>query len=142
MADIRQEYGTSTFAIGMTGTTTLANGTSGNSDTFSNTTDRYLDYHIMVTVSVNSSATLAGVVEIFVKGSVNNTVFEDDGNDRWIGTITMGAAGVQTRSKLVAVAAAFNGGVPAHMKLRLRNVTTGALTATSATALGISGETV
>jgi hypothetical protein len=142
MADILQDYAASTVALGMTGIATLTNGSSGTSDTLTNTTTKYLDYQIMVGITTNNSATATGMVEIFVQGSVDGAIFENDGNDRWIGTITMAAIGINTRYRLVSIAAAFNGGVPPYCRLRLRNVSGGTLTAASATVIGILAETV
>lgn len=142
MANVVTDYASSTLSVGMTGAATLANATSGNSDAIDNTSSRYLDYLVTVTVTTASGATATGLVEIWVKGSIDGTTYEDDGNDRWIGTIVMAAAGVQTRRKMVSFAAGFNGPLPPYTKIRLRNVTGGALTDATATALGILAETV
>ena len=142
MADIQQDYGAAAFALDMSGAATIGNGVSGLSDALDNRTRKFLDYHIMVGVTTGGSATATGLIEIYVKGSVDGVVYEDDGNDRWIGTITLAAAGAQTRNRLVSIAAAFNGGVPPFTRLRLRNATGAALADATATVIGISGETV
>lgn len=140
--DFQTDYAASTATLGMTGAATLTNGSSGNSDAIDNTTAKYLDYLVAVTVTTNGSAVATGLVEIWIKGSIDGTTFEDDGNDRWIGTVTMGAAGIQTRRKMVSLAAAFNGPMPPYAMLRLRNATGGTFTAATATLLGIRAEAV
>ena len=142
MSDIQQDYGAAPFALGMSAAATIGNGVSGVSDELDNRTRKFLDYHIMVSVTTGGAATATGLVEIYARGSVDGTVYEEEGNDRWIGTITLAAAGAQTRARLVSLAAAFNGGVPPFTRLRLRNATGAALTNASATVIGISGEAV
>lgn len=142
MADFKTEYASSTASLDMTGAATLANGVSGNSAALVNTTNRYLDYFVSISVTTNASAIATGLVEIWAKGSVDGTNYEDDGNDRWIGTITMGAAGVQTRRKVVSLAAGFNGPMPPYVILRIKNASGGSFTAADAVVLGVQGESV
>ena len=142
MADFKTEYASSTASLDVTATATLANGVSGNSAALVNTTNRYLDYFVSISVTTNASAIATGLVEIWAKGSVDGTNYEDDGNDRWLGTITMGAAGVQTRRKVVSLAAGFNGPMPPYVILRIKNASGGSFTAATAVVLGVQGESV
>lgn len=142
MAEIKQLYsGAQTLTV--TGLATLANAASATSATVNNTTTNYLDVLVEVVVTTASSGTLAtGVVEIWAKGSIDNTDFDDDSNDKWIGTISMAAAGAQTRKRIVSVAAGFSGTLPPYFQIRIRNAVGGAFTAGTVSYVGVTAQSV
>jgi hypothetical protein len=140
MAEIKTLYG-SVQTLTITGLTSLANSSSATSPTVSNATTNYLDVLAEIQVTTLSGATATGYVEIWLKGSVDNTDFDDDVNDKWVGTISLAAAGVQTRKRVVSLAAGFNGSMPNYWQLRIRNMTGAALDAATATTVGWQGLT-
>lgn len=141
MADIIFKYGTAT-SLTVTGLSTLANGSSATSDTVSNTTNLFLDVLIEVLVTTAAGATATGVVEIYAKGSIDGTDFDDDSNDKWIGTISLPSAGAGSRKRVVTLASAFGGSVPASWQIRIKNSSGAALTAGSVQYLGITAQSV
>lgn len=141
MADIFLKYGT-VQSLSATGLATLANGSSVTSSTIDNTTTLFLDFLIELVVSTASAATATGVVEIYAKGSADNTDFDDDSNDKWIGTIALPAAGVGTRKRLSGVASSFGGSLPPYVQIRVRNATGAALTAGTLQYIGVNAQTV
>lgn len=136
MATIRLQYGTAQ-ALTVTGLPTLANGASANSAVIDNTANLYADLAFEVLASVGAGAVATGVVELYAKGSIDNVDFDDDANDRWIGTLALAAAGAGSCKKVVLAAAAFGGVLPPYVQLRVKNATGAALTAGSAAYLGI-----
>lgn len=139
MANITVLYGSSA-TITVTGLTTLANGSSATSPVMDNTSDLNLDALIEVEVATASGATAAGYIEIFIKGSVNGTDFDDDNNDKWAGTIALVTAGVATRRRIVSVASSFGGAMPPYWQLRVRNASGAAFTAASVLYRGIKAQ--
>lgn len=121
------QYGTTT-ALTVTGISTLANGSSATSATVDNTTNLFIDALVEVTFTTGTvSAT--GTVEIWAKGSIDNTDFDDDLNDRLIGVVVLTGTTSQTRKRIAGLAAAFGGTLPPYWQLRIRNATGAALTA-------------
>lgn len=141
MAEIKFLYGTAT-TLTVTGLATLANATSATSATVTNTTTSQLDALAEVVVTTASGATATGIVEIWAKGSIDGTDFDDDSNDKWIGSIAMAAAGIQTRKRIVSVAAGFNGTMPPYWQIRIRNATGGAFTAGTVSYVGVTAQSV
>jgi len=135
MANINLAY-TAATALTVTGLSTLANNTSVNSATINNTTVNYLDYLVKVTVTTGvTSAT--GVVEIYARGSIENTDFEDASNDKWLGTIAMSGTTAATYIEINSIANAFGGTMPPYFQVRIRNASGAAFTAGSATWVGV-----
>lgn len=139
--DLKTVYGTTT-TITTTGLATLANATSATSDAIDNTTDLFLDALVELVVDTGSGATATGYVEIYVKGSVDNTDYDDDSNDKWIGTLNLVTAGVATRKRVSSVAASFGGAMPPYWKVRIRNVSGAALTTGTVQVRGIKAQAV
>lgn len=141
MAEIKALYGSNT-ALNITGLTVLANAASVTSDAVSNLTTNHLDALLYVTVTTGSAAVATGVVEVWIKGSIDNTNFDDDSNDKWIGTILLAAAGTQVRAKTFSVASGFQGTMPPYWKARIKNATGASLTDALATYRGVTGQSV
>ena len=128
MAIIKAGYQTGSMTITISGLTTLANAASGVSSSIDNTSDLYLDVLPEVIITTASGAVATGVVDIYAKGSIDGVDFDDDANDKWLGSISLAAAGVQTRKKVVSVASGFSGSMPPFWQIRIRNSTGSALT--------------
>jgi hypothetical protein len=140
--EIRQQY-SATATLTVTGLTTLANAASATSATVDNSTTNYLDVLLEVVVTTAASGTLAtGFVEIWAKGSIDNADFDDDANDKWIGSIGMGAAGAQTRKRILSVASGFSGTLPPYFQIRIRNASGGAFTAGTVSYVGVTAQSV
>ena len=142
MAEIENLYSAAT-ALTVTGLATLANAASVTSATVNNTTTNYLDVLAEIVVTTASTGTLAtGIVEIWAKGSIDNADFDDDANDKWIGTVSMAAAGAQTRKRIVSVAAGFSGTLPPYFQIRIRNASGGAFTAGTVSYIGVTVQSI
>ena len=141
MTEIKQLYGTAQ-SLTVTGMGTLANAASATSATVNNSSTSYLDVLVEVVITTNASAILTGIVEVWAKGSIDNTDFDDDANDKWIGTIVMAAAGVQTRKRILSVAAGFSGTLPQYFQIRIRNASGGAFTAGTVSYVGVTAQAV
>ena len=127
MSDFFLKYGTTT-SLTVTGLATLANGSSATSATVDNTTTLFIDALIELTFTTGTvSAT--GTVEIWAKGSIDNTDFDDDLNDRLVGVVVLTGTTAQTRKRIAGLAAVFGGTLPPYWQLRIRNATGSALTA-------------
>ena len=142
MAVIKSGYQTGTTVLTLSGLTTLANGSSTTSATVDNTSDQYLDVLVETIATTASGAVATGIVEIYGKGSIDNTDFDDDANDKWLGSIILGAAGVQTRKRVVSISAGFGGAMPPFYQIRIRNSSGAALTDGSVSVRGILAQTV
>lgn len=141
MADIELKYGTTT-SLTVTGLATLANSTSATSATVDNTANLFIDLLVEIIVSVGVGAVATGVVEIYAKGSIDNADFDDDANDKWVGTVALAAAGAATYKRIVSLASAFGGSLPPFVQLRVRNATGAALTAGTAAYRGVLMQSV
>lgn len=128
MADLKIKYGTTT-SLTVTGASTLANSSSATSDAISNTTDLYIDYMFELQITTGSGAGSTGTLEIWGKGSIDGTDYDDDANDRWLGTLALPTSGAASYKKIFTFASAFGGSLPASIQVRLRNATGAALTA-------------
>src|SRR5688500_12205370 len=127
MASFTLQYGTNT-SLTVTGLSSLGNNISATSATVDNTTTLFIDALIELTFTTGTvSAT--GTVEIWAKGSIDNTDFDDDLNDRLIGTVVLTGTTSQTRKRIAGLAAAFGGTLPPYWQVRIRNATGSALTA-------------
>lgn len=135
-------YGTTT-AITVT-VNSLANNGSATSTAIDNTTNLFLDANVeVVVVSAASGTSATGFVEVFAKGSIDNTDFSSDTADRKIGTIGVVANGT-TYKGIFPVAQAFGDILPPYWQIRVRNASGAALAASgsSASYRGIHIETV
>ena len=141
MASVNLTYATAA-TLTVTGLATLANAASAVSGTVDNTTNLYMDALVEVIVDTGSGATASGYVEVWVKGSIDNVDFDDDPNDKWIGSVTLVVAGADTRKRVMSVAAAFGGVMPPYWQIRIRNVSGAALTAGSVAYRGVKLQTV
>jgi hypothetical protein len=139
MANIKPVYGAST-ALTVTGLSTLANGSTVTSATVTNTD--YLDALVYVTINVGAAALATGVVEVYAVGSTDGTNFDTNANDKWIGTVSLVAAGTQTTNRVMTVAASFGGVMPPSWRVRFRNSTGDALTAATVSYRGVAAQTV
>ena len=135
-ADITLKYATAA-SLTVTGLATLANATNATSSAIDNTTNLYVDLLIETVVTTASGATATGIVEIYAQGSIDGSDFDDAANDKWIGSISLSAAGVGTYKRIVSVASAFGGTLPPHVQIRFRNATGAALTAGTAAYRGV-----
>jgi hypothetical protein len=139
--ELKSVYGTAT-TITVTGLATLANASSATSDAISNTSDLFLDSLVEVVIDTASGATATGYIEIYIKGSVDGTDYDDDSNDKWIGTINLVTAGVATRKRISSVAASFGGAMPPFWKVRIKNVSGAAFTSGAVQVRGIKAQSV
>lgn len=135
MASFKLQYGSST-SLTVTGVGTLANATSATSSTVDNTTDLFMDVLVEVVFATASGATATGTLEIWAKGSIDNTDFDDDSNDRLVAVCVLAAAGAQTRKRVASLTAAFGGAMPPYWQIRVRNTTGVPLTAGAASYRG------
>ena len=128
MADYNLKYGNTT-SLTVTGLAALGNGNSATSATVDNTTTLFIDALIELTFTTFTTVTATGTVEIWAKGSIDNTDFDDDLNDRLVGVVVLTGTTQQTRKRIAGLAAVFGGTLPPYWQLRIRNATGGALTA-------------
>lgn len=128
MANIQPQYGTAT-TLTVSNLTNLANGGNAISALVGNT--QYLDYIITISITTQASAVSTGIVECYVQGTADGSLFDDAVNDKWIGSIAMSGTGAQTRVKTMTIASAFGGSVPPQWQLRIRNNTGGPLNSTN-----------
>ena len=139
--DLRAVYG-STTTVTVSGLATLANATSATSDAIDNTSNLFLDALVEVVADTASGASASGYIEIYAKGSVDGVDYDDDNNDKWVGTINLVTGGVATRKRVVSVAASFGGSLPPFWKVRIRNVSGAALTAGTVQYRGVKAQSV
>jgi hypothetical protein len=139
MASIQPQYGTAA-TLTVTGLSTLANGSTALSSLVANSL--YLDYIFTVSVTTGAGALATGIVECYVQGSADGSLFDDASNDKWIGSIVLSAAGAQTRMRTMTIASAFGGTVPPQFQIRFKNSTGAALTASSVRYIGVNAKTV
>jgi hypothetical protein len=132
MAEVKNLYGTTT-AMTATGLATLADNGSVTSAAVDNTTDLFLDALVELVVATGAAATATGYIEIYAKGSVDNTDYDDDNNDKWLGTLSLVTAGAATRKRIVSVASGFGGAMPPYWQIRIRNLSGGGAALTSGT---------
>lgn len=141
MAEVKNLYGTTT-TVTVTGLGTLADVTSATSAVIDNTTDLFLDALVEIVVATAAGALATGYVEIYAKGSIDNTDYDDDNNDKWLGTLSLVTAGAATRRRIVSVASGFGGAMPAYWQLRIRNATGAAFTSGTVQYRGIKVQSV
>lgn len=141
MAEIKTLYGT-TQTLTITGLSTLASAANGISDSVSNLINNHLDVFVFLSVTTGSGSVATGLVEVYAKSSLDNVNFDDDYNDKWIGTLSVGVAGAQTRFRGVSVSSGFQGTMPPYWKIRVKNSTGAAFTNASVTYQGVSGQSV
>jgi hypothetical protein len=133
--DMKLAYGTAT-SLTVTGIGTLANATNATSSTVDNTTTLFIDVLLEVVFATASGAVATGTLEVWAKGSIDNSDFDDDSNDRLVAICVLAAAGVQTRKRVVGLAQAFGGTLPPYWQIRIRNSTGAALTSASVSYTG------
>lgn len=141
MAESKLVYGTTT-TITVTNITTLANAASGTSGTVDNTTDLFLDAFVEVIVTPAAAPLATGYVEIYAKGSVDNTDFDDDNNAKWAGTLMMGSTATTARKRVVSVAAAFGGNLPPFWQVFVKNSSGAAFTSATLSYRGVKAQSV
>jgi hypothetical protein len=124
-SEFKAAYGT-TQTINVTGLSTLANGSSATSDAIDNTGNLFLDALVELVVDTATGASATGYIEIYIKGSIDGTDYDDDNNDKWAGTLNLVTGGALTRKRIVSVASAFGGAMPAFWQVRIKN-TSGAV---------------
>lgn len=142
VATNRALYGTTT-SITIT-INSLANSSSVTSSTIDNTSDEFLDANVEIIVASNSTGTsTTGYVEVFVKGSIDNSDFASDTADRKIGTFGV-IANSTTYKAVFPVAPALGGILTPYWQIRVRNVSGAALASSgnSAAYRGVHVETV
>jgi hypothetical protein len=141
MASQTLQYGTTT-SLTIT-LASLGNGSSATSSTVDNTTNLFVDVLVELVMTLPTTGTVAtGTVEVWAKGSIDNSDFDDDVNDRLVGIMVMAAAGAQTRKKVFGLGAAFGGTVPPYWQIRVRNATGGIATSGTVTYRGATLQTV
>lgn len=136
MAVSKQTFGTYQ-TLDVTSAATLANATSANSAAVNNSTTGYFDILFAVSITSGAAAIANSVCEVWVKGSLDGTNYEDDGNDHLVGQMTLSAAGAQVERTIVSAASGFSGPMPPYVMLRIRNATGAAFTAASAGYVGV-----
>jgi hypothetical protein len=141
LASLQLTYGNSA-TITVTGLGTLANGLSATSPVQDNTTDLDLDKLVEFIVTTSAGSTAAGFVEIYIKGSIDNTDFDDDQNDKWAGTVSLGTANAVTRKRIISVASCFGGSMPPYWQIRIRNATGAAFASASVQVRGVKAQTL
>lgn len=126
MADIKQTFG-SVQTMSVTGLGTLANAVSVTSTAIDTVTDGWLDIEATLSVTTGAATVDKSLVEIYVKGSVDATDYDDDANDRLAAIVIMSGTGAQTRKKTLMMIPTF-GTLPASLSFRIRNATGDAFT--------------
>ncbi len=126
MPTIRSSYSAAT-ALTIT-LNSVASTTSATSSTVTNATNLYTDALVEVIIATGVSSVATGYVEVFVKGSIDNTDFPTDGADRKLGSFATPAAST-TYKGVFNVASAYGGVMPQFWQIRIRNVTGDALAA-------------
>ena len=142
MANIQPVYATTATTLTVSGFLSLVNGSSATSGNVTNTA--YLDVLVYAQVTTTSGALATGVVEVYAQGSTDGTSFDTPGNDKWIGTMALTAAGTQVINRVMPIASSFGGTMPPFWRIRFRNSTGAALNATgcSASYRGVAAQTV
>lgn len=121
--------------IAVTGLGTLANTASVVTPAIDFGANAWLDVTGMLTFTTDASATDKLFVEVYLKISMDGTLFDDDVNDRWITNILISGTGVQTRSKHWGVVPVI-GFIPPYAAFRFRNVSGGAFTSATYKIMG------
>jgi len=128
-------------SLTVAGLGTLANGSSATSVAIDNTSSLYVDVLLEVVVTTASGATATGIAEVYAKASIDNSDFDDDTNDRWIGSVALAAAGAGTYKRILPVAEAFGGTMPPYLQVRIKNSTGAALAAGTVSYMGATAQT-
>ncbi len=128
MADVKIAYQVSAQSLTVTGLTTLANGSSATSASVDNTASLFADVLLEI-VFTTGTVSATGTVEVWAKGSIDSTDFDDDVNDRLVAQIGLSGTSSQTRKRVASIASAFGGTLPPFWQIRIRNATGAALTA-------------
>jgi parallel beta-helix repeat protein len=121
----------------VTGLATLANGSSVQSASTAAPDWSHVLAHIQITTG--AGATSGGTVTVAIRGSIDNTDFDDAQNERRIGVIVLPAAGAQSRSATFLLTK--HDPLPPFWQLSITNATGAALTAATVTYRGVSQQT-
>jgi hypothetical protein len=106
----------------------LANNASVTSSSVTNAVNLYTDALVEVIIATGAGTASTGYVEVFAKGSIDNTDFSSDATDRKIGVVATPTA--STTYKLVTgIASSFGGTMPQYWQIRVRNLSGAALAA-------------
>lgn len=128
MSENKLVYGT-TSSITIT-LASLANSSAAVSSTVDNTTDLFYDVLIELVVNHTAAPSATGYLDISIKGSIDNTDFDDDNNAKWVGSLVMTTTSTGTRKRVISVASAFSGAMPPYWQVRVLNVSGAALATT------------
>ena len=141
MANLTLTYGAAT-TVTVTSITTLANSGAGTSGTVDNTTDLFLDALVEFICTPAAAPSATGYVEIYVKGSIDNTDFDDDSNHKWVASLAMGSTATTARKRVFSVASAFGGAMPPFWQVYVRNSSGAAFTSASLSYRGMKAQSV
>jgi hypothetical protein len=141
MADLRLTYSADT-PITATNIATLANAATGTADTVDNTANLFIDALVEMIVTPAAAPSATGYAEIYVKGSIDNTDFDDDNNHKWVGSVAMGSTATTARKRVFSVASAFGGAMPPYWQVFVRNTTGAAFASASLSYRGMKAQSV
>lgn len=142
MPQIKLDYDGSN-SLTVTGFSSLANGGSATSAAIDNSSSQYLDILMEVVFTTDVDATANTWVEVWAKGSLDNTDYSTDSNDYWVDNISVSGAGATTNKAMVSLVSAFPGGVlPPYVQVRLKNATGDNLAAGTVAYMGVMAQTV
>jgi len=100
----------------------------------------WADYLVKVSVTSAAGATAGGTVTVAVRGSIDNTDYDDANNERPIGAIVFPASGAQTCSATFAVAGPTP--LPPYWVLSFKNGSGATLANASVTCRGVRKQSI
>lgn len=116
----------------------LANGSAVVSSTIDNTSDLFLDVFLEFIINHTAAPSATGYLDVTIKGSFDNTDFDDDNNAKWIGSLVISSTSTGTRKRILSVASAFAGSMPPYWQVRVNNAS-GAALASSGNSMSYRG---
>lgn len=127
MAILKPAYsGATTITITLA---SLANNTSVTSSSVTNAANLYSDAMVELIITTGAGTTSSGYVEVFLKGSIDNSDFASDATDRKVATFAAPTASTIYKC-IFSLASAYGGVLPQFWQLRVRNVTGAAFSST------------
>lgn len=135
MAILKPSYAAAT-ALTIT-LNSVANNASATSSTVTNAANLYSDAMVELLITTGTGTTAAGYIEVFVKGSIDNTDFASDAADRKVASFAAPTASTVYKC-IFSLASGYGGVLPQYWQIRVRNAT-GAALAASGNSAAFSG---
>lgn len=131
---VKQGWETTPPSVGsltVTGLATLATGSSASSaaiDNYSSAAANWSEVSINSKITIGTGSSATGFIEIYYKGSLDNTTFPDDTNDVLVDVINANVDST-TFNKTLHLASRLGGVIDPYFKIRYSNKSGAAFTA-------------